>query len=718
MPTSSTSPSSGPDLYSIAGSIEPTRLSQTYRLGLLVVAVTMLLLPLFYISLIGVVGYGTWWHVTSNATLLAGSGIQGRLFAYLTPIIVGVVVMFFMIKPLLARPAKQAEPVQIDEDAQPMLFAFVRQICGLIGAPMPSRVLVDCRVNASAGLVRGVFSRDLALTIGLPLATGLSVRELGGVLAHEFGHFAQGGGMRLTALVRGVNAWFARVVYERDRWDEALERWSKQGDGRLMIILAVARGAVWLSRKVLAGLMWTGHAVSCFMMRQMEYDADSYEVKLAGVDAFVRTSTRLRELGMASQFAYAALGDGVQSGSIPGDMPAYVATQLARMPAEIVERIRAAPDDKTGKFDTHPSDADRLDAARAVGGYGVLSGGDAAASALFSDFTSLCATATRHHYEHDLGLEPTSLTFVSTEAAVSNHGERRARRQALDTLFAGCVSLLRPLHLPKPLELPLHDLIAASHSTRASMTSLGGEAMRAQYRQLEAFESQRIDAITAMKLHDASFKTVDAQAFGLQKGTREEAVSAAALLHRQQQALDASFQPFEAAAVSRLTHGVALAIASRATSGTVTRSPGPDPHSTTDADDLPSVLTALNAMANVVPMLIELRQLLHVLAIVEGNAEEAPSVVQAKGCVRQIREVITNRLGRLHDSLVLTKGPGGASTTEPTLAALCGLSASTSPDQGGAVVQRAWALYFDLLGRLTAATLQAEEDLGPTATRT
>ena len=242
--------------------------------------------------------------------------------------------------------------------------------------------------------------------------------------------------------------------------------------------------------------------------------------------------------------------------------------------------------------------------------------------------------------------------------------------------------------------------------------------MQAQYRQLEAFESQRIDAITAMKLLDASFKTVDAKAFGLQKGTREEAVSAAALLHRQQQALDASFQPFEAAAVSRLTHGVALAMTSRATSGTVTTLPGPDPRSTNDADnDLPSVLTALNAMANVVPMLIELRQLLNVLAIVEGNAEEAPSVVQAKGCVRQIREVITNRLGRLHDSLVLTTGPGGASTTEPTLAALCGLSASTSPDQGGAVVQRAWALYFDLLGRLAAATLRAEEDLGPTAAR-
>ncbi len=53
-------------------------------------------------------------------------------------------------------------------------------------------------VNASAGLRRGLlslFSHDLVLTIGLPLVQGLSLREFTAVLAHEFGHFRQGGGM-------------------------------------------------------------------------------------------------------------------------------------------------------------------------------------------------------------------------------------------------------------------------------------------------------------------------------------------------------------------------------------------------------------------------------------------------------------------------------------------------------------------------------------------
>ena len=155
---------------------------------------------------------------------------QGRLLVYLGPALIGVVLMFFMVKPILARPSRNAIPFRSTR-AEPVLIAFIQAICRQIRAPMPRRVQVDCTVNASAGFMRqgiaGVLSNDLVLTIGLPLVAGLTVRQLGGVLAHEFGHFAQGGGMRLTAIVRGVNAWFARVVFERDEWDLRLEEWSK-----------------------------------------------------------------------------------------------------------------------------------------------------------------------------------------------------------------------------------------------------------------------------------------------------------------------------------------------------------------------------------------------------------------------------------------------------------------------------------------------------------
>ena len=437
----------------LSGTIEPTRLSPAYRAGLMVVTLAMLLLPLLYLGIIALAGAAVWWHLVNNAWLLSGrGGAQWRLLAYAAPVVAGGVVMFFMVKPLLARPAKTpVEPLELTREREPRLFAFIEEICRQVRAPIPRRVQVDCQVNASAGFLRsrlGVLTSDLVLTIGLPLAAGLSVRELGGVLAHEFGHFAQGGGMRLTAVVRGINSWFARVVYERDEWDEKLTHWSKEADGRVSAVLGLARGAVWISRRCLAGLMWSGHAISCFMMRQMEYDADSYEIKFAGTDAFTRTSARLRELGLATRATYGDLNDGLRRRAIPSNLPVYVTERLASLPGDAVAQLRHVPDEATGTFDTHPSDRDRVRAAEAMAAPGVLLGGDGPAMELFHDFEALCVEATRHHYEHDLGLEMNALSLVDTADAITTHRKDAATRRAVADLLGECGSVHRPCVSP------------------------------------------------------------------------------------------------------------------------------------------------------------------------------------------------------------------------------------------------------------------------------
>ena len=74
---------------------------------------------------------------------------------YATPAVAGVVLMFFMVKPILARPSKRQESLQVDADAEPMLSAFIDEIRPQVRAPRPRRVHVDCTVNASAGCMRG-----------------------------------------------------------------------------------------------------------------------------------------------------------------------------------------------------------------------------------------------------------------------------------------------------------------------------------------------------------------------------------------------------------------------------------------------------------------------------------------------------------------------------------------------------------------------------------
>ena len=102
-----------------------------------------------------------------------------------------------MFKPILSRPKRKERDWSLDPDDEPLVFAFVNKVCDVVRAPKPKRIDIDTNVNASASFRRGMLSmlgNDLVLTIGLPLVAGLTLRQLAGVLAHEFGHFFSGRG--------------------------------------------------------------------------------------------------------------------------------------------------------------------------------------------------------------------------------------------------------------------------------------------------------------------------------------------------------------------------------------------------------------------------------------------------------------------------------------------------------------------------------------------
>jgi hypothetical protein len=72
---------------------------------------------------------------------------------------------------------------------------------------------------------------------------------MGGILAHEFGHFSQGAGMRLTYFTRLIDFWFMRMVYQRDKFDEILARLA-DSLGRFGLIFYLLMGLIWISRGV------------------------------------------------------------------------------------------------------------------------------------------------------------------------------------------------------------------------------------------------------------------------------------------------------------------------------------------------------------------------------------------------------------------------------------------------------------------------------------
>jgi Zn-dependent protease with chaperone function len=381
----------------------------SYRVGILIAALVMVVLPFLYLALIAAVGWLVYYHAANHTGLMEMGTGRGRILmviVYVGPIVAGAIMVLFMIKPLFAPPADEGRTRSLTPQGEPLLYAFVQRICELVHAPMPKKIQVDCDVNASASFRRGMLSmlgNDLVLTIGTPLAAGLTIEQFAGVLAHEFGHFKQGAGMRLTYIVRTINAWFMRVVYQRDEWDEWLAETAEESDLRVGWVLFLAQAGVWIGRRALWVLMMIGHAVSGFMLRQMEYDADRSQTQLVGSEEFSKTFRQIHLLSASHNAAFVDLIGFWKQGRLADNLPKLMIANSQSMPPKVVARIdKQLKEGTAGLFSTHPADKDRIAAARAQQAAGIFRF-DGPASLLFSDLDGLARNVTWDMYRGMFG---------------------------------------------------------------------------------------------------------------------------------------------------------------------------------------------------------------------------------------------------------------------------------------------------------------------------
>lgn len=701
-------------LNAFEGHIPPQPVPLHYRLGLVLVTVCMVMLPLVYIGLIALLGWGLYYHAIHSTAVFEhtggrGSG-KGAVLVYFGPLIAGGILLLFMIKPLFARRAKQAEPRRLIRAQEPLLFAFVERVCAAVGAPAPREIHVDCEVNASASFRGGIFSffgNDLVLTIGMPLAAGLTLKQFAGVLAHEFGHFAQQAGMRLTYVIRAVSFWFARVVYERDALDEALVSWSREIDIRIGVIFYVARFFVWLTRKILWLLMVAGHAISCFMLRQMEYDADRHEAWLAGGDAFEATVRRLAVLSVATRGAHSDLKHSWDEGRLADDFPALIAANLKQIPKELHKKIEEhIRENKTGLFDTHPADADRIASARATGAKGIFHS-DLPASAIFSDFGRACRDVSTDFYKDALGPTFSPKQICPVAVLIGRQDKEQEANKALERWFQERISVLRPVTLPGIFLTPHEDpraAVAALGAGRASMAGAQGRYKVASQRYAMADK-----VMQATKLVNGTFR-VDPEQFEL---PRVEPAQAGSLLRQaaaDQEKLAAELEPFEKAAGERMFAALRLlhdpALSAKIENAAALR------------EEAGKMLPVAVMLGRLLPALIELRHsfqsLMALLAHVEGNENNE----QLIGSVRSRAMEIERKLRAIRDKLGDVPYPFDHAKGTVSLREFAAPRAPSSEDLDALIpaaeeaLTKLFPLYFRILGRLALAAEKVEIAIG------
>lgn len=537
-------------LAAFGDQIEPVRPTASYRIWIVVVAILMILLPIIYIATIALTG---WLSIVALGLDLFPMWVRLPITAS------GLILACFMLKPFFAKSGQGGNDLPLDPSKEPLLFAFVDGICQTVGSRTPTRIEVDCEINASARRVGGplaVFNKDLVLTIGLPLIGGLTLRQFAGVLAHEFGHFSQNTGMRVSLMVRAISHWFARVVYTRDAWDDRITIWSMKGGAGAKLCQWIFMGFVFAYRGILWLFMRAGNALSGFLTRQMEFDADRYEARMSGGESFESTARRLHVLGAAYQGAYADLRNSWRDGSLVDNWPKLIVANVAQIPKDILEKIDEQVTEKTtGIFDTHPADRDRIFAAHAEDTDGVFHL-DGAATDVFRDFDGLSRYATFELYRSMFGRHGVSKEQLKPVADVVRVQTAAMKgNEALTRFYQGVFSPYRPFLLPEALPKAPEDAKAAKAalvSARERMTA----TIEKYETTLDQFEELRLEAIkvaAATVLLKTDFRP-KASEYGLTKSTLECAKEAMKEIGEDVERMDQVLSLRESATIRRI-HG-------------------------------------------------------------------------------------------------------------------------------------------------------------------
>ena len=478
-----------------AGSIPRPPVKPLYLLSLWLVTGLCLAMPLVYLGTIAGVAwleyrwYSDWVHALQPGFL------WGRVVAWTLPGFVGGILLLFLLKPFVAPRPRAREEIELSPAEDPAFVEGVHALCRAIGTRPPSSIRLTHAVNAWVQFEPGLWGflrGHRRLTIGMPLVAGLEARQFVGVLAHEFGHFAQGGGMRSSHVINRVNGWLWSRGYEWDAWDDRLHDWRSDADNGAFAAAAwLASGCLWLTRMLMRGLFAVSFRMSRRLSQEMEFDADRYEAIVSGSDCFATTALRMRALMLAFHRADAQGAHVWQQGRLAADLSDAVMAFLQKFSAQDWDDLRRAldSDDTTHYWATHPADAARVANAEALGATGLFLEARPARD-LFADFPALSRRVTAHYYR-GMGLTFGARNLVDTAAVVDIDALPEADALAWTRYTAGM--------LVEPARLEPDDATRAPYAAMAwqqcvddlrrllpDVAPLWSRRQRARQRQIEA----------------------------------------------------------------------------------------------------------------------------------------------------------------------------------------------------------------------------------------
>jgi heat shock protein HtpX len=276
--------------------------------------------------------------------------------------IFAVVGAFLILKSIVPRPDRFLAPgPRLGPAQQPRLFSELRRVAADTGQEMPTEVYLILDVNAwvsQRGGFMGIGSRRV-MGLGLPLLQVLDLRQLRGVIAHEFGHY-HGGDVR-------IGPW---IYQTRGALVRTLQDLSQHSD----LLTAPFRWYASLFFRVT-------HAVS----RHQELLADALAARVASAPALASGLRATHAAGLVFPvYLHADVDPVVTAGYLPplaaGFAQVLERPEISRQLEEAVEQ--EYKEGKQDPYDTHPPLRERLAALGTTPSGPAISAGERAVALL------------------------------------------------------------------------------------------------------------------------------------------------------------------------------------------------------------------------------------------------------------------------------------------------------------------------------------------------
>jgi len=375
------------------GQIIIPRVSLGRKLGIVLVLLVLFLLVAVYLALLAGLAWLVYWLATHDF----GSSIPSAAVS----LAMGgaVVVMLCLLRPVFMPHQRSLKAYALRPGQEPLVGELVERIGKQLDAQPPATIQIDC--SPRVALDRS----GRTLTLGLGAVAGLSIEQLAGLVAGLMAQHRRGAASGPMNLIRTINGWLWRTVYQQDRFEQWITRVNLRPGfhlGRLVLPLRplsfLARAAVWVP-------MFIGNTVAAALVRQTELDADLCAARLAGKQTFVELLDRVKIVEYTWEGILAEISFLYKEQKLPDSLPHELAARLKDTTPELAAAlIESVIKPEEIPFDSRPNESERRSAVAAEPAKGVLAC-PLPATALWSDFGKLARDVSFEYYSAALGAQ-------------------------------------------------------------------------------------------------------------------------------------------------------------------------------------------------------------------------------------------------------------------------------------------------------------------------